>query len=454
MLDSFSTHHKTQPTYLDAAANSHGREKGRLLLRALERTRSSRPHAVEIGPGGGAAVAFLTQQLTEQPDHRPVDLTLIEAPGVTSKSLTAAMDRFDQVGTASLRHGLAEDLSGLITNPVDVISASALLHEMYSYGGGYTGLHAMIRVLPGVLAAYGFVAYRDVYAVDAPSLHERVTQSYTRPSWLRFLRLFLPHYLANGVHPYHHADDQVVARQNARITDVAKLDTTTTAVITAPVGVFREVQRHYITARDHLWRSGALGIRPYLDGHRAADWLDRRTGHKRVHYQLTDDGPIPADQATLLRAMSEPFDDHLVICGDVFDSVTDIAMTATLTEVEANGSHPVWKSWLAREGTETYAYLTLSELVTAFAENTAESGAVLLPVEPTDIDRVHRDYYNRFLIHQLPNPLLDAKQLVLFQLIPLRDADTIRRAVETVQRVCSKADLARIYTAINGGQRS
>ena len=121
MLDSFSTHHKTQATYLDVAANSHGREKGRLLLRALERTRSSRPHAVEIGPGGGAAVAFLAQQLTEQPDHQPVDLTLIEAPGVTSESLTTAMGRFEQVGTATLRHGLAGDLPDLITDPVDVI---------------------------------------------------------------------------------------------------------------------------------------------------------------------------------------------------------------------------------------------------------------------------------------------------------------------------------------------
>ena len=64
-----------------------------------------------------------------------------------------------------------------------------------------------------------------------------------------------------------------------------------------------------------------------------------------------------------------------------------------------------------------------------------------------------RDYYNRFLAQQLPNPLPDAKQLVLFQLIPLSDAAMIRRAVETVQRVCSKAALARIYAAINGGYR-
>lgn len=452
MLGNFSSQHKSATTYLDLAANAHGAEKGSLVLRALARTNSERPGMVEIGPGGGAAVAFLAEQLGEQ-QTRPVDLTLIEAPGVTSKSLDHAIDRFGHVGTCTLLRGAAQDLANLITSPVDVISASSLLHEMYSYNGGYSGLHSMIRTLPQVLNPYGFLAYRDVFAVESTSLHERATQSYTKPSWLRFLRLFLPHYLANGVHPYHHADDQVVIRQNSTITPAADIDITTTAVTTAPIGIFREVQRHYITARDHLWRSGTLGIRPYLEGQFANDWLDQRSGHKRVHYQLTNTVSMPDDQTLLLQAMSEPFADHSVICGDVFDAVTDIAITAALASAEQHDPHTVWDDWLAREGTETYAYLTLIELITAFAENSAESGAVLLPVEPDDIARVDRDYYNRFLTQQLPNPLPDAKQLVLFRLIPLSDAATIRRAVETVQRICSKDALARIYTAINGGKR-
>ena len=453
MLTNFSPEHKSAAVYLDLAANAHGEEKGSMVLRALSRTNRGRPHVVEIGPGGGAAVAYLAQQLGDQCPSRPIDLTLVEAPGVTSESLRQAIDQFGHIGACTVLESFAQNLAGLITAPVDVISASSLLHEMYSYSGGYSGLHAMIRVLSEVLNPYGFVAYRDVYAVEAASLHERVTQSYTAPSWLRFLRLFLPHYLNNGVHPYHHADDQVVIRQNSAITSASDLDITTTAVITAPIGVFREVQRHYITARDHLWRSGTLGIRPVLEGQLASDWLDRRSGHKRVHYALTDAEAMPEDQALLLRAMSEPFADHFVICGDVFDSVTDVAVTSALASAETDSAHNAWEGWLAREGTETYAYLTLSELITAFAENSVESGSILLPVEPDDISRVDRDYYNRFLARQLPNPLPDAKQLVLFQLIPLRDVATIRRAVDTIQRVCSKDALARIYTAINGGQR-
>ena len=138
-------------------------------------------------------------------------------------------------------------------------------------------------------------------------------------------------------------------RQNSTITSPTDTDISTTAVITAPIGVFREVQRHYITARDHLWRSGILGIRPYLEGQLASDWLDQRSGHKRVHYQLTDTGAMPDDQALLLQAMSEPFADHFVICGDVFDAVTDIAITAALGSAEQHGPQTVWDDWLARK---------------------------------------------------------------------------------------------------------
>ncbi|MFD6464136.1 methyltransferase domain-containing protein, partial [Streptomyces roseolus] len=178
------------------AANDNGQEKGLLVQRALTRVADADPHIVEIGPGGGAAVAFLASQLQAQP--RNVRLTLIEAPGIASQSLTQAIDHFNTVGTCALIQGWAQDIESLVGTGVDVISASALLHEVYSYGGAYSGLHTMIRTFPTVLKPYGFFVYRDVYAVPGASLHEPAVQSYSAPSWLEFLRLFLPHYLRHG----------------------------------------------------------------------------------------------------------------------------------------------------------------------------------------------------------------------------------------------------------------
>nr|CEL16581.1 hypothetical protein [Kibdelosporangium sp. MJ126-NF4]CTQ89068.1 hypothetical protein [Kibdelosporangium sp. MJ126-NF4] len=455
-LSRFAREHKSAPGYLDVAANAHGAEKALLVHRALSRIPDSPARVVEVGPGGGAAVSFLAAELARDPDPgMTVHLTLIEAPGVASQSLAQAVERFNQIGTCTVTQGFAQDIGTVVTDPVDVISASALLHEVYSYGGGYSGLHTMMRTLPTVLRPNGFFVYRDVYAVAGPSLHERVIHSYDAHAWLQFLRMFLPQYLTDGTHPYHHAADEILARQNSRIVPLPELDSTTCAFVTAPVGVLRELQRHYITFRDHVWRSGALGFTPILDGQLAGDWIDFRTGHKRVHYTLTTADWLSPSQKAMLRAVSEPYADHHTIDGDIFDEVTDVALTAFLAAAERRDTActEVWSSWLVREGRETYAYLTIDELLTAFAVHSAQASpgyeTVLMPVLDSDILLRERNYYNRFLRKRLANPLIDAKQLVLFQNIPLADADTLGQAWEAVHGFCGKPNLARVYSAIN-----
>lgn len=454
----FSTSLKTAAGYIDVAANAHGEEKAFLALEALRRVRGDRPHVVEIGPGGGSAVAFLASALAgaERRD-RDVRLTLVEVPGVVSASLVRAMDAFNQVGSCDLVTGFARDVGTILKEPVDVVSASALLHEVYSYGGGYSGLHAMIRTLPTVLRPGGMFAYRDVYAVKAGSLHDRCLQTYTARSWLRFLRMFVPQYLAEGTHPYHSAADLVVFRQDSRVVPAAELCERTNVVASAPVGVFREIQRHYITLRDHVWRSGILGFTPYLEGPLAGDWLDARHGHKLVHYVLTGTDWLPASQKAMLLALSERYGDHYTVDGDIFDECTDIALTAFL-ELAERGDEPcaeVWRSWVTREGRETYAYLTLDALLAGFAVNSADAAqdelTVLMPVQVTDVLRRDRAYYQRYLRRAIPNPLRDAKQLVLFTNVPVTDARSLSEGMACLQHWCSKSNLARVYAAINSG---
>ncbi|MEU1959656.1 hypothetical protein [Nocardia sp. NPDC019304] len=448
----FASERKAERTYLDIAANDHGHEKGMLVHRALSRVAGTEPHIIEIGPGGGAAVEFLASQLRDQP--RDVRLTLIEAPGIASQSLTQAIDQFNAVGTCELLHGWAQNIGSMVCEPVDVISASALLHEVYSYGGAYSGLHTLMRIFPTVLKPYGFFVYRDVYAVDAVSLHERVVQSYNAQSWLQFLRLFVPHYLREGTHPYHRHDDDLVIRQNSRIVAAAELDTRIYAVIHAPIGLFRELQRHYITLRDHVWRSGVLGFTPTLDGQLSGDWIDFRAGHKRVHFSFTGDGWLSQNDRAAIEAVSERYGDHHVIDSDIFDTVTDVALSLFLAAAERGDgdcSH-VWGTWLEREGRETYAYLTADELLTAFATNSVEaesSPSVLVPVRATDVLVRERHYYNRFLRKSLANPLIDAKQMVLFQNVPVADSEVLQQALGTIRRHCSKPNLARVHTAIH-----
>lgn len=458
-MAAFATERKSDPRYLDVAANTHGEEKASFVLRALGQVESQRPHVVEIGPGGGAAVNFLAARLRERHwEGLPVDLTLIEVPGVASHALSQAIDKFNEVGTCELTHGFVQDLGSLLPRPADVISASALVHEVYSYGGGYGGLHSLIRALGSVIEPYGYFVYRDLFSVRDQSLHERVTHAYDEPSWLRFLRVFTPHYLEHGKHPYHHVRDQAVARQDSRIVEIAELYVNACAVINAPIGLFREIQRHYITFRDHVWRSGVLGFVPVLDGPLSAEWLDARTGHKLVHYTPTETEGLPRTHRDMLDVLSEPYADHRTVDGDIFDTCTDVALNAFLTAVEEGDAtcSQVWNEWSVREGRETYAYLTTDELLTEFAVNSARADpahpTVLLPVGMEDIVVRQRHYYNRYLTKRLANPLWDAKQLVLFRNIPMADSAMLTKALTGVRESFSKQNLARVYAALTPGR--
>ncbi|WP_206539091.1 hypothetical protein [Nocardiopsis alba] len=454
-LSSFAIEHKSCPEYLDIAANTHGEEKGFFVLRALEQTRARRPHVVEIGPGGGAAVKFLASSLSEE--HRgiaPVDLTLVEVPGVASSSLSRAMSEFNEVGNCELAHGFAQDLNKLLPRRADVVSASALVHEIYSYGGGYSGLQSLIRVLGSVIVPYGYFVYRDVYSVQGRNLHDRVMHTCDAPSWLRFIRMFTPNYLERGRHPYHNIHDQVMVRQNSCQVDMADLQVGTCAVISAPVGLFREIQRHYITFRDHVWRSGALGFTPVLDGELSMKWLDMRAGHKLVHYVLASTEWLPKKFQGMMDALSESNSEYRTVDGDVFDTCTDLALNSFLAAVEEGDDEcsRVWEEWSAREGRETYAYLTVDELLTEFAVHSTRSSStrptILIPSGGEDIVVRQRHYYNRYLTRKLSNPLWDAKQLVLFRNIPVSDSLALSEALACTRESFSNHNLARVYAAL------
>ncbi|MFI0220672.1 hypothetical protein, partial [Streptomyces lydicus] len=115
----------------------------------------------------------------------------------------------------------------------------------------------------------------------------------------------------------------------------------------------------------------------------------------------------------------------------------------------------VWEHWNTREGRETYAYMTVDTLLATFAVSSTESNqdnrTVLMPVQVEDVIQRDRSYYNRYLRRALPNPLRDAKQLVLFSNIPHTDSDALQSAMHSVQQWCSRANLARMYSAVNTG---
>lgn len=460
-MSKFATAPKTESSYIDIAANGNGNEKSLLSLEAYRRLSTdigrSSIKLLEVGPGGGSALSAFAAGTAENGLIKPTHVSMLELDGVQSESLLAARKTAERFGiSTSLHNGSATDLLDIFSpQSIDILSTSAVIHEVYSYAGSYDAMDKSFQGIAGTLSPGGFYAYRDVYGVKNLSMHERARHIYDRSSWVMFCKLFLDYYTKKADHSYKHYEDRIKLSQGGKTISIDSIEGNTPLSIEAPIGLLRETQRHYITLRDYLWRKGNLGIIPELDDpSKTNDWIDRDRGHKRIHYKMLDDDPILKTMSTLIS------DDEYIVDGDIFDNTSDVRMGEVLSDIiknsETSEHWKSWSEWLKREGSETYFYMPIGELLGSVALNSFEVSngtQILLPTSKHDIRKVDRAYYNRYLESKLSNPLPDGKQLVLFELLSLKDKDSnlqekISGALGALSMYCSHDVLSNIYTPI------
>lgn len=467
----FSVESKNCKRYLDIASNGNGEEKSLLTIEAICRINNSTLdsagpiHTVEIGPGGGSAFLSIAKAIDENiiRNEHPLHITALELEGIESEALKQARTELDQRlnVTTNFRVGNAVNLDELFgVNSLDIVSTSALLHEVYSYSNGYEGIDDVISGISVSLRPGGFYAYRDVFGTEELSLHDRTRHVYDRSSWVAFNKLFLEHYLKQATHPYHRYDDRIRTTQAGKNIKIKDIDESSSLSIEAPVGVLREIQRHYITLRDHLWRTGVLGVIPILEGDSADDWIDKKRGHKRIYYKMLEDDPILSSVSTHISTNMYAVD------GDVFNSTADTLMSEFLKDIIDNGNTSsnwgTWYEWLNREGGETYCYMSLNDFLGNVALRSfeaTEGKSIIVPTREDDVMFAPRAYYDRYLKSKLSNPLPDGKQMILFESIPLSSGSSGRVERELITSKlsgalgalsvhCSQSVLSKIYTPL------
>jgi hypothetical protein len=447
---------KSHNIYIDKAINGNGQEKSAFTLEAMNRLKiraKTDQRIIEIGPGGGTSVNIISDSFEDgSQDGVNLHMSFLELEGVESEGLKRAQERLAKFATSDFINGDVKDLESIYPDGSDIVVASAVLHEVYSYGGGYEALDTTFGQITNTLNPGGFFAYRDIFSVDRLSQHERTRHVYDREAWVRFTKLFLTHYLENATHPYHRQDDRIIFEQNSTRVGLDDIDMTKDLSVDAPIGLLREIQRHYITLRDHVWRQGSLGITPVLEGDGANDWVDIKRGYKRVHFTSTLDDP-------LLDSISEGSTNGCrVVDGDIFDSTTEVLLGSFFKKISVGDESAkcIWEDWLKRESSETYIYMTLNELIGTVAVQSfaaSEGSKILLPTKSEDVAVVPRSYYNRFLRGQLSNPLPDGKQMVLFEVVDtldqgLSNGRKVAEALDTVSNHCSKKVLSEIYDPV------
>ncbi len=251
--------------------------------------------------------------------------------------------------------------------------------------------------------------YRDIYPVDG-DIFTPMKQYYKAQSWVKFIELFLPYYLSRAKHPYGGEPIQIMSDGDGGVW------------INCPVGLARDLQRHYITFRDHIWRSGVLGFYPAYYTYYKMTPLDNSSTDRKVYYEISDTNRYKRLSLTTDDNLYEGQDQHgKYAAGITFDRVTDIAIGELLSLNPSPNNIANIESWLTREGAEVYIYDSIENFILRVKSVAADLN-VSMSVESNAngnrraIERISRDHYTSYLSRTLGNTALqDAKLKIEFR---------------------------------------
>ena len=390
---------KNTSDYLDGAINLHMDEKSAQLTGALA-VRDGDASVLEIGPGGGIALMGLANGYShpEVPALDGVRINCLELFPSESATLSQASLALRECGAeVEFFVGAAGSLP-FDDASQDIVNCSAVLHEVYSYAGGTDGVTQALAEIARVTKPGGSLLFRDVYPVDL-SIHTPIEQIYSKPSWRNFVHRFIPYYLEEATHDY--------------ASNVDFYDDGEAIKTEMPVGLAREVQRHYITFRDHVMRTGLLGAKIDLDRFDDTEWLRTEKGfEKKIYLAHTDqiDGCYLElhEDRTGVFAVASDFDDYI-----------DQAMSGFFMQLATGDSQTVlvFNEWLSREGRESYVYGSVSSVIDSIrsagssASKSGENGFEI--VCAGDLKIASRDYYTEYLRRVLRVGALPDKKLIV-----------------------------------------
>lgn len=388
---------KSHSQYLDGSISLRRNEKSEQLFEAI--TKLPTPQTIlEIGPGGGAALLGLAERvnISESEAHilNGSAVHCLEMFPTCSDGLSEAELKLKQLG-ASVAHIVGDAIDIPAKNgSYDIVNCSSVFHEIYSYAGGTDAVKKALNEIHRVIKPGGYLLFRDVYPVDV-SLHAPIVQEYKHDSWVNFVQFFLQYYLQEAPHSYKTPVSMLYGDGKAR-TEV-------------PAGLAREIQRHYITFRDHILRSELMQTKIDTDRFEDTEWHRTELGFEKKIYLAEIEDPIDPQLPVYLDrtgtfATASEFDTYVdTKLKDFFERWHDGDQTVA----------EVFNQWLTREGKEAYIYASSAVLVdmirTAGKNDDVERFSI---TRAADYYSASRDYYTTYLERALGSSALPDKKLI------------------------------------------
>lgn len=376
---------------------------------SLPKDKEGRIKIIELGTGGGESLRRLKDDIKATED---VDLVAVDVlPGLLDSL-------HKELGVAAV----PGDAAALLfrSESVSAVNASAILHEVSSYGTrdrtgemiyGREAVRQAFSELNRILLPGGVVAYRDVLA-PSENLQNQKKTYYNRDSWKLFAEWFLDDFVRSKPEFYKEAYFKSEDAEAGFSLD-------------APIGLQREFQRHYLMLRDYLRRGKGFGIGVEM---LRSEWIDQSRGLKSITFSF-DSRLLPTVDLSSFEVHKSAEGDIYKGDSDQFDKFYDDLMEYFFLEFKngnagSNNFKKAIDDWKEREGLEYYLYGNVADVLELSVEASAEdaNGHTLLPGSASDIVIVSRDYYNRYLSQVADKPEKDGKQIIAFKKMPNANA--------------------------------
>lgn len=419
--------------YLDALS-AHSSEKSE-VVQYPDAMRAGR--LLEVGPGGGAA-------LKEMIDFVVAEYPPSERPEVVVFDIVAeVLDRVREVVgdpelTVSYVSGDASASLPFQDGVFSAINVSSIVHECFSYGGGFDGIDQLAKECGRIMQTDGVLIYRDPEGIE---LDKPVEMTLETPLAIGFFSFFVPKFLdeqftridTKPTSNYANLVTILADGEPVSFSDLASgrasLTEATVVSLSGPAGFIHELQRHFLVFIKEVCPESYEGNETCLpkltselhgmvslsvsDSSKAAirDFLDEND-----LFYLDSDSEIYMMPATLSLCI-EDINELLSIHGE------EVQLSPLITKSIA---------WARKDGEEFYFYGTAEDVIARFAHASLTPDdasilghSVLCPITPAHTRVVRREKYRAFGSKHLTRSdrmVVEEKRHIHFAKMPLEKA--------------------------------
>jgi ubiquinone/menaquinone biosynthesis C-methylase UbiE len=216
------------------------------------------PQILEVGIGGGESIEYIIKHAQQCFTIYGIDISS-EVVKIVQEKFRRKNYLNDQCKIVKLMVASATNLKEIQDSSIDIINVSAVLHEIYSYAGGYSGLDKFFRESCRVQQKDGLLFYRD------PELSENYKQNVQLVLSTKLSRYFVHFFLEKFLDSAEQKVAQIEVAESGRMSvakyislPIAKFNQETKLLIDNKLA--QEVERHFLVFLKEIGHSNT-GLR-------------------------------------------------------------------------------------------------------------------------------------------------------------------------------------------------